>query len=74
MAAAPPTSRPNAPGAARRNHLEREIALQAAAMREQIAQPTARLDELGRPAEEVRITRKRLLQLPGPQPPAPQPL
>lgn len=40
-------------------------------MREQIAQPTARLDELGRPAEEVRITRKRLLQLPGPQPPAP---
>ncbi|MFD9323518.1 hypothetical protein ACFWDQ_38740 [Streptomyces sp. NPDC060053] len=41
--------------------------------REQIAQLTARLDELGRAAEEVRITRKTLLELPDPQPPpAPQ--
>jgi predicted nucleic acid-binding Zn-ribbon protein len=50
---------------------EREIAAQAEATREQIAQLTARLDELGRAAEEVRITRKTLLELPDRQPPAP---
>ncbi|MEU2859219.1 hypothetical protein ACIQWL_46405 [Streptomyces mirabilis] len=49
---------------------EREITAQADATREQIAQLTARLDELGRAAEEVRITRKTLLELPDPQPPA----
>ena len=50
---------------------EREITAQADATREQIAQLTARLEELGRAAEEVRITRKTLLELPDPQPPTP---
>ncbi|MGW3667159.1 hypothetical protein [Streptomyces sp. NPDC005141] len=50
---------------------EREIAAQVEATREQIAQLTSRLDELGRAAEDVRITRKTLLELPDPQPPAP---
>ncbi|MEV5530761.1 hypothetical protein [Streptomyces prunicolor] len=49
---------------------QREITAQADATREQIAQLTARLDELCRAAEEVRITRKTLLELPDPQPPA----
>ncbi|MFK0288832.1 hypothetical protein ACIQVL_51480 [Streptomyces sp. NPDC090499] len=56
---------------ARLEEREREITAQAEATREQIAQLTARLDELGRAAEEVRITRKTLLELPDPQPPAP---
>ncbi|MEV7739502.1 hypothetical protein AB0O75_47075 [Streptomyces sp. NPDC088921] len=56
---------------ARLGEREREIAAQAETTREQIAQLTARLDELGRAAEEVRITRKTLLALPDPQPPAP---
>jgi len=38
---------------------EREIAAQAEATREQNTQPTARLDELRRAAEEARITRTR---------------
>ncbi|MGW0761535.1 hypothetical protein ACWD1Y_34535 [Streptomyces sp. NPDC002814] len=50
---------------------EGEIAAQAETTREQIAQLTARMDELGRAADEVRITRKTLLELPDP-PPAPQ--
>ncbi|MFL4909663.1 hypothetical protein ACJ6WF_42620 [Streptomyces sp. MMS24-I2-30] len=50
---------------------EREIAARAEATRERIAQLTARLDELGRAAEEVRITCMTLLELPVPQPPAP---
>ncbi|MEW1649089.1 hypothetical protein [Streptomyces sp. NPDC091219] len=50
---------------------EREITAQPDGTREQIAQLTARLDELGRATEEVRITRKTLLELPDPQPPAP---
>ncbi|WP_030869481.1 hypothetical protein [Streptomyces sp. NRRL S-37] len=50
---------------------EGEISAQADATREQIAQLTARLDDLSRAAEEVRITRKTLLELPDPQPPAP---
>ncbi|WP_256177884.1 hypothetical protein [Kitasatospora aureofaciens] len=45
---------------------EREIAAQAEQTREQITQLTAMLDELGRAAEEVRITRK---TLPEPAPP-----
>ncbi|MFE0673489.1 hypothetical protein [Streptomyces sp. NPDC058867] len=56
---------------ARLEEQERELAVQAEATREQVAQLTARLDELGRAAEEVRITRKTLLALPDPQPPAP---
>jgi hypothetical protein len=56
---------------ARLEEREREIAAHAERTREQIAQLTARLDELGRAAEEVRITRKTLLELPDPQPPAP---
>lgn len=57
-------------GLVRLEEREREITAQADATREQIAQLTARLDELGRAAEEVRITRKALLELPDPQPPA----
>ena len=45
---------------------EREIAAQAEETREQISRLTAVLDELGRTAEEVRITRKTLLELPDP--------
>ncbi|MDG9709619.1 hypothetical protein [Streptomyces sp. DH10] len=56
---------------ARLEEREREITTQAEERREQIAQLTARLDELRRAAEEVRITRKTLLRLPNPQPPAP---
>ncbi|WP_328674870.1 hypothetical protein [Streptomyces sp. NBC_00328] len=56
---------------ARLEEREREIAAQAETTREQIAQRTVRLDELGRTAEDVRITRKTLLELPDPQPPAP---
>ncbi|MDT0567010.1 hypothetical protein RM704_05830 [Streptomyces sp. DSM 3412] len=50
---------------------EREIATQVEEAREQIAQLTAQLDELGRAAEEIRITRKTLLELPDPAPPSP---
>ncbi|MGW1606662.1 hypothetical protein [Streptomyces eurythermus] len=50
---------------------EREITVQTDATRKQIAQLTARLDELSRAAEELQITRKTLLELPGRQPPAP---
>jgi hypothetical protein len=49
---------------------EREIAEQAEETREQITRLTAVLDELGRAAEDVRITRKTLLELPDPGPPA----
>ncbi|MFE6554270.1 hypothetical protein ACFVHS_38645 [Streptomyces sp. NPDC057746] len=48
---------------------EREWEITAQA--EQIAQLTALLDELGRAVEEVRITRKTLLELPEPGPPMP---
>lgn len=54
---------------ARLEEREGEIAAQAVATRRQIAQLTARLDELGRAAAEVRITRKTLLELPDPPPP-----
>ncbi|PNV31909.1 hypothetical protein C1708_05940 [Streptomyces sp. DH-12] len=47
---------------------EREIVTQVKEARGQIAQ----LDELGRAAEEIRITRKTLLELPDPAPPAPK--
>ncbi|MFE2718813.1 hypothetical protein ACFXKI_44545 [Streptomyces mirabilis] len=56
---------------ARLEEREREITAQAETTREQITQLTAQLDELGRAAEEVRITRKTLMALPDPQPPAP---
>jgi len=61
------------PGAvlARLEEREREITAQAETTREQITQLTTRFDELGRAAEEVRITRKTLLGLPDPQSPAP---
>lgn len=52
---------------------EREIAAQADETREQVTRLTAVLDELSRAAEEVRITRKTLLELPDPAPPAPSP-
>lgn len=50
---------------------EREIAAQAETAREKIAELTALLDGLGRVTEEIRITRKTLLELPDPRPPAP---
>jgi hypothetical protein len=56
---------------ARLEEREREITAQAETTREQITQMTTQLDELGRAAEEVRITRKTLLGLPDPQPPSP---
>ncbi|MEV6012709.1 hypothetical protein AB0M29_38735 [Streptomyces sp. NPDC051976] len=49
---------------------EREIAAQAEETREQITRLTAVLDELGRAAEAVRITRKTLLEVSDPAPPA----
>ncbi|MFD9302164.1 hypothetical protein ACFWCB_05600 [Streptomyces sp. NPDC060048] len=56
---------------ARLEEREREIAAQAETAREQIAELTALLDGLGRVTEEIRITRKTLLELPDPRPPAP---
>jgi hypothetical protein len=56
---------------ARLEEREREITAQAGTTREQITQLTAQLDELGRAGEEVRITRKTLLELPDPGPSAP---
>ncbi|MGI5192190.1 hypothetical protein ACQEVY_00795 [Streptomyces sp. CA-288835] len=50
---------------------ERELAAQAEAAKERIAELSAQLEELDRAAEQVRITRKTLLELPDPQPPAP---
>ncbi|WP_151484124.1 hypothetical protein [Streptomyces albicerus] len=55
---------------ARLEEREGEIISQAEAAREQIAQLTTQLGELDRAAEEVRITRKTLLELPDPQPSA----
>ncbi|MFE7891835.1 hypothetical protein [Streptomyces sp. NPDC057412] len=48
---------------------KREIAAQAERTSEQIAQLAGWLDVLGRVAEEVRIIRKMLLELPDPQSP-----
>ncbi|MFF8195705.1 hypothetical protein ACF05L_33655 [Streptomyces bobili] len=56
---------------ARLEEQEREIAAQAEATRGRIAELTAPLEEFDRVAEEVRITRKTLLALPDPSPPAP---
>jgi hypothetical protein len=56
---------------ARLEEWEQEITVRAEATREQIAQLTAQLDELVRATEEVRITRKTLLELTDPQPPTP---
>ncbi|MDQ1022338.1 hypothetical protein [Streptomyces afghaniensis] len=56
---------------ARLEEREHEITAQAETTREEITQLTTQLDELGRAAEEARITRKTLLALPDPQPPAP---
>ncbi|SCF83670.1 Transposase [Streptomyces sp. MnatMP-M17] len=47
---------------------EREIAAQAEAAREKIAELTALLDGFDTAAEEIRITRKTLLELPDPPP------
>ncbi|MDQ0765354.1 hypothetical protein [Streptomyces canus] len=56
---------------ARLEEQEREIAAQAEATRGRIAELTAQLEEFGRVAEEIRITRKTLLALPDPSPPTP---
>ncbi|MEU3342952.1 MULTISPECIES: hypothetical protein [Streptomyces] len=53
---------------------EREIAAQTEATQERITELTAQLDGLGKAAEEIRITRKTLLELPEPQPPTPPPV
>lgn len=58
---------------ARLEERERELAAQAEAARERIAELSAQLEELHRTAEEMRITRKTLLELPEPVPPAPPP-
>ncbi|MFP1629852.1 hypothetical protein ACLB9X_32965 [Streptomyces sp. 5K101] len=58
---------------ARLEERERELAAQAEAARERIAELSAQLEELHRTAEEIRITRKTLLELPEPTPPAPPP-
>ncbi|MFJ9712016.1 hypothetical protein [Streptomyces sp. NPDC101234] len=50
---------------------QREIAAQAEAAREKIAELTALLDGLDTAAEEIRITRKTLLELPDPEAPVP---
>lgn len=50
---------------------EREIAPQAERAREKIAKLTALLDGFDTAAEEIRITRKTLLEPPDPPPPAP---
>ncbi|MGW1107535.1 hypothetical protein [Streptomyces sp. NPDC002540] len=56
---------------ARLEEREREINAQAEAARERIAELTALLDGFDTAAEEIRITRKTLLELPDPQPSAP---
>ena len=58
---------------ARLEEREREIAAQADAAKERIAELSAQLEEFHRTAEEIRITRKTLLELPEPVPPAPPP-
>ncbi|MFE2912257.1 hypothetical protein ACFXI0_15235 [Kitasatospora indigofera] len=50
---------------------ERVITAQAETAREKIAELTELLDGLGSAAEEIRITRKTLLELPDPEPSAP---
>ncbi|MFJ8153470.1 hypothetical protein [Streptomyces sp. NPDC094468] len=59
---------------ARLEEQEREIATQAEATRAHITELTAQLEEFGRIAEEVRITRKTLLALPEPASPTPPPV
>ncbi|MFD7618433.1 hypothetical protein [Streptomyces sp. NPDC059802] len=56
---------------ARQEEREREIGAQAEAARERIAELTALLDGFDTAAEEIRITRKTLLELPDPPPPVP---
>ncbi|MGW4985515.1 hypothetical protein [Streptomyces mirabilis] len=55
---------------ARLEEREREIAAQAETAREKIAELTALLDGFDIAAEEIRITRKTLLELRHPAPPA----
>lgn len=56
---------------ARPGEQERDIAAAAGAARERIAELTELLDEFDKAAEEIRITRKTLLELPDPTSPAP---
>lgn len=56
---------------ARLEEREREIAAQAEGAREMIAELTALLDGFDTAAEEIRITRKTLLELPDPPLPVP---
>ncbi|OUD04032.1 hypothetical protein [Streptomyces swartbergensis] len=58
---------------ARLQEREQEIAAQAEAAKERVVELSAQLEEFHRTAEEIRITRKTLLELPDPQPPAPTP-
>ncbi|WP_406274342.1 hypothetical protein OH779_39100 [Actinacidiphila glaucinigra] len=56
---------------ARLEEREREIAAQAETTQEKIAELTALLAGFDKATEEIRITRKTLLELPDPRPPAP---
>lgn len=58
---------------ARLGEREREITAQADAAKERIAELSAQLEECHHTAEEIRITRKTLLELPEPASPAPPP-
>ncbi len=58
---------------ARLEEREREITAQGDAAKERIAELSAQLEEFHRTAEEIRITRKTLLELPEPASPAPPP-
>jgi hypothetical protein len=58
---------------ARLEEREREITAQADAAKERIAELSAQLEDFHRAAEEIRITRRTLLELPEPVPPAPPP-
>ncbi|MEY9939042.1 hypothetical protein [Streptacidiphilus sp. MAP5-3] len=52
---------------------EREIAARAETAREKVAELTALLNGFDTGAEEIRTTRKALLELPDPEPPPPSP-
>jgi hypothetical protein len=56
---------------ARLEEREREITAQAGAAQEKIAELTALLDGFDTAAEEIRTTRRTLLELPDPRPPTP---
>ncbi|WP_210583220.1 hypothetical protein [Streptomyces sp. GESEQ-35] len=56
---------------ARLEERERELTAQAKAANERVTELSAQLEEFHRAAEEIRVTRETLLELPEPAPPAP---